>query len=174
MQSGSGLCISLNNMINLQPVEYGRFLLFADAFDCSTPAGTAKNLSQTGGLMKLSGFLGHAPMALAVLMMLTGPMMVSSADAARRTVAGCGPRGCAAVSTVRRGAVVRPPVRRGVVVVNPRRYWRPGGAIAAGAAIGFVAGATAVAIAGSPPRSGYCWYYTNAARTTGFWDVCPG
>jgi hypothetical protein len=123
--------------------------------------------------MKLSGFLGHAPMAIAVLMMVTGPMMVSSADAARRTVAGCGPRGCAAVSTVRRGAVVRPPVRRGVVVVNPRRYWRPGGAIAAGAAIGFVAGATAVAIAGSPPRSGYCWYYTNAARTTGFWDVCP-
>ena len=112
-------------------------------------------------------------MTLAVLMMVTGPMMVSSADAARRTVAGCGPRGCAAVSTVRRGAVVRPPVRRGVVVVNPRRYWRPGGAIAAGAAIGFVA-AHAVAIAGSPPRSGYCWYYTNAARTTGFWDVCPG
>jgi hypothetical protein len=161
-------------MISLQPVEYGRFLFMCYGLDRLTLSHTAKIRANEGDPMKLSGFLGHAPMTLAVLMMVTGPMMVSSADAARRTVAGCGPRGCAAVSTVRRGAVVRPPVRRGVVVVNPRRYWRPGGAIAAGAAIGFVAGASAVAIAGSPPRSGYCWYYTNAARTTGFWDVCPG
>ena len=52
-------------------------------------------------------------------------------------------------------------------------YWRPGGAIAAGAAIGFVAAATAVAWAGSPPAPGYCWYYTDPGRTQGFWDVCP-
>ncbi len=107
--------------------------------------------------------------ALALLMMVAAPIMtvVSPAQAARRGVAAaCGPRGCAAVAT-------RPAVRRGVVVVSPRRYWRPGGAIAAGAAIGFVAGAAAVSIAGTPPRTGQCWYYTNSSKTTGFWDVCP-
>jgi hypothetical protein len=60
-----------------------------------------------------------------------------------------------------------------IVVVHPRRTWRPGGAIAAGAAIGFVAGAAAASWAGPPPRAGYCWFYTNSARTRGFWDVCP-
>ncbi|CAH1648585.1 conserved exported hypothetical protein [Hyphomicrobiales bacterium] len=62
---------------------------------------------------------------------------------------------------------------RNVVVVHPRRTWHPGGAIAAGAAIGFVAGAAATSWAGPPPRAGYCWFYTNSARTRGFWDVCP-
>jgi hypothetical protein len=60
-----------------------------------------------------------------------------------------------------------------VVVVHPRRHWNRGGAIAAGAAIGFIAGAAAVSWAGQPPRSGYCWFYTTPARTTGFWDWCP-
>ncbi len=93
----------------------------------------------------------------------------------------CGPNGCvgAAGPGVNRGPYRAPAARyygppRGVVVVAPRRYWVPGGAIAAGAAIGFVAGATAVAMAaGSPPKPNQCWYYTNPARTTGFWDVCP-
>jgi hypothetical protein len=58
--------------------------------------------------------------------------------------------------------------------VRPARYtWRPGGAIAAGAAIGFVTAATAAAWAGAPPVAGYCWYYTDQSRTQGFWDVCP-
>ncbi len=52
-------------------------------------------------------------------------------------------------------------------------YWRPGGAIAAGAAIGFVAAATAAAWAGAAPAPNMCWYYTDPSRTTGFWDVCP-
>ncbi len=71
--------------------------------------------------------------------------------------------------------VVRPPVARpGVVVVNPPfRYWSPGGAIAAGAALGFIAGAAAVSWAGQPPQAGMCWYYTTPARTSGFWDRCP-
>ncbi|MCO5091636.1 hypothetical protein [Bosea sp. (in: a-proteobacteria)] len=60
-----------------------------------------------------------------------------------------------------------------IVVVHPRRTWHPGGAIAAGAAIGFVAGAAASSWAGPPPRANYCWFYTNHARTHGFWDVCP-
>jgi hypothetical protein len=84
---------------------------------------------------------------------------------------------------------VRPPVHRpGVgrpvgrpVVVAPRAVWvgrpgwyrwNPGGAIAAGAAIGFVA-ATAATWAGPPPQPGLCWYYTDPSRTQGFWDACP-
>jgi len=51
-------------------------------------------------------------------------------------------------------------------------WWRPGGAIAAGAAIGFVAAATAAAWAGPAPGPGLCWYYTTPARTQGFWDAC--
>ncbi len=88
------------------------------------------------------------------------------------------------VVVVRRGYVARGP-RGGVVagrtmVVRPGVWarpswyrWAPGGAIAAGAALGFVAAATAAAYAGAPPAPGYCWYYTDMTRTQGFWDVCP-
>jgi hypothetical protein len=95
------------------------------------------------------------------------------------------------VVVVRGGAVARGP-RGGVAVVRPPGYrpgvrpgvrpggwvrpayrWGPGGAIAAGAAIGFVAAATAAAWAGAPPAPGYCWYYTDPSQTQGFWDVCP-
>jgi hypothetical protein len=51
-------------------------------------------------------------------------------------------------------------------------WWHPGGAIAAGAAIGFVGAATAAAWAGPAPGPGLCWYYTTPARTQGFWDAC--
>jgi hypothetical protein len=50
--------------------------------------------------------------------------------------------------------------------------WRPGGAIAAGAAIGFVSAATAAAWAGPAPGPGLCWYYTDPSRPQGFWDAC--
>jgi hypothetical protein len=94
--------------------------------------------------------------------------------AVRRTTV-VGPRGGAASRTVvRGGAVVRPGVARPGGWVRPANYyWRPGGAIAAGAAIGFVAAATAAAWAGAPPAPGYCWYYSDPSRTQGFWDVCP-
>jgi hypothetical protein len=94
--------------------------------------------------------------------------------AVRRTTA-VGPRGGVASRTVvRGGAVVRPGVARPGRWVRPANYyWRPGGAIAAGAAIGFVAAASAAAYAGSPPAPGYCWYYTDPGKTQGFWDVCP-
>lgn len=46
-------------------------------------------------------------------------------------------------------------------------------AVVAGAAVGFVTAAAAANWAGSPPAPGYCWYYTDADRTKGFWDVCP-
>jgi hypothetical protein len=58
--------------------------------------------------------------------------------------------------------------------VRPAHYtWRPGGAIAAGAAVGFVTAATAAAWAGAPPAPAYCWYYTDSSREQGFWDACP-
>ncbi|QCI69517.1 hypothetical protein E8M01_31005 [Phreatobacter stygius] len=70
--------------------------------------------------------------------------------------------------------MVRPVVVRPGRWVRPAGYWwRPGGAIAAGAAIGFVAAATAVAWAGQPPTPNSCWYYTDPSRTRGFWDACP-
>ncbi|RBP15611.1 hypothetical protein DFR50_108168 [Roseiarcus fermentans] len=63
---------------------------------------------------------------------------------------------------------------RAVWVGRPSWYrWAPGGAIAAGAAIGFVAAAAAVAYASAPPQPGLCWYYTDPSRTQGFWDACP-
>ncbi len=76
-----------------------------------------------------------------------------------------------------RPAVTPPGARRTVVIgvghrpVHP--WWRPGGAIAAGAAIGFVAATTAASWAGSPPGPTYCWFYTDLTRTNGFWDLCP-
>jgi hypothetical protein len=78
--------------------------------------------------------------------------------------------------------VVRPgfaPVRPGRVVVTrgwrrPGNYWwRPGGAVAAGAAVGFLGAAAVASFAGAPPAPGYCWYYTDPSYTQGFWDACP-
>ncbi|TBD05244.1 hypothetical protein ELH21_12945 [Rhizobium leguminosarum] len=131
--------------------------------------------------MKILVTLSRMLATLAVIMTVCAPVLVPVTAEARRGVAACGPRGCGAAACGPRGCAavgstrpaVRPPVRRGVVVVAPRRYWRPGTAIAAGAAIGFVAGAPAVSLAGTPPQSGQCWYYTSPAKTTGFWDVCP-
>jgi hypothetical protein len=67
----------------------------------------------------------------------------------------------------------RPGFRPGGWARPGNYWWRPGGAIAAGAAIGFVAAASAAVWAGAPPAPGYCWYYTDPSRTQGFWDVCP-
>jgi hypothetical protein len=93
----------------------------------------------------------------------------------RRGVA-VGPRGGVyrgGAAVVGRGVAVRRPVLVGGVYRPYGATWRPGGAIAAGAAVGFVTAATAAAWAGAPPSPGYCWYYTDSSRTQGFWDVCP-
>lgn len=77
---------------------------------------------------------------------------------------------------VRKNTVVRntnAAVRPGGWARPGNYWWRPGGAVAAGAAIGFVSAATAAAWAGAPPAPGYCWYYTDQSRTQGFWDACP-
>ncbi|HXI06906.1 MAG TPA: hypothetical protein VNJ49_11315 [Bradyrhizobium sp.] len=88
----------------------------------------------------------------------------------RRGVA-VGPRG--GVYRYRGAAVVRPGYRGGWA--RPGWYrWGPGGAIAAGAAIGFVAAAGAAAYASTAaPAPGMCWYYTDPYRRAGFWDYCP-
>lgn len=70
---------------------------------------------------------------------------------------------------VRNTAVV---ARRGAWARPGNYRWPRGGAIAAGAAIGFVTAATAAAWAGAPPASGMCWYYTDITQTQGFWDYC--
>lgn len=111
----------------------------------------------------------------------------------RRGRAAVGPRGGA---VVRRTTVVRPGVRPAVRPgwngggtryvrpvrpvrpvgpwVRPSRYWWPvGGAVAAGAAIGFVTAAAVASTVGAPPAPGYCWYYTDPSQTQGFWDACP-
>ena len=51
-------------------------------------------------------------------------------------------------------------------------HWGPGGAIAAGAALGVLAAGAAVAYAGAPPAAGLCWYYTDPSYRAGFWDAC--
>lgn len=80
-----------------------------------------------------------------------------------------GPRGN--VYGYRSATVVRP----GYGWARPGYYrWGPGGAVAAGAAVGFVAAAGALAYANSrPPAPGMCWYYTDPSRHAGFWDYCP-
>ena len=95
--------------------------------------------------------------------------------AVRRTTV-VGPRGNAASRTVvGRGAVVRPGYAGGGVRwARPGWYrWPAGGAIAAGAALGFVTAASAAAWAGAAPAPGMCWYYTDPSQTQGFWDTCP-
>lgn len=127
--------------------------------------------------MKFGNVFLNIGITLMLLLLAAAPLFTATPAEARRAAAACGRRGCAAVACGPRGcaaaATNRRPRARGVVVVHPRRYWRPGGAIAAGAAVGFLAGAAAASMAGSPPQAGYCWYYTSSARTTGFWDVCP-
>ncbi len=93
---------------------------------------------------------------------------------ARRGGVAVGPRGNAAVYRSR--TVVGGPGYRGGGVrwARPGWYrWPAGGAIAAGAAIGFVTAASAAAWAGAAPAPGMCWYYTDPSQTQGFWDSCP-
>jgi hypothetical protein len=116
---------------------------------------------------------GHSP----------GAMAEPAATVRRRTTVD-GPGG----ATVRHSTTVHtgPGVGRGAVVVAPRPVvvapgrwvrpyrWAPGGAIAAGATIGFVAAASATAYYSSPPpQPGMCWYCTDPSKRNGFWDVCP-
>jgi hypothetical protein len=73
------------------------------------------------------------------------------------------------------GGAYRGPYRYGAYGgwARPGWYrWAPGGAIAAGAAIGVLAAGAAVAYAGAAPGPGLCWYYTDPSYRNGFWDRC--
>jgi hypothetical protein len=119
----------------------------------------------------------------------SSPDLVEVRAVARRGGVAVGPRGGAVAYRGR--AVVRPGVRPGWhgsgtrwvrPVPGPRPgpwarpgwyRWPAGGAIAAGAALGFVTATSAAAWAGAAPAPGMCWYYTDPSRTQGFWDYCP-
>src|SRR5580693_3242307 len=95
-----------------------------------------------------------------------GEGMISKAYIAHRGVTRVGPRG---------GVYHRGGADRGGYGgwARPGWYrWGPGGAIAAGAAIGVLAAGAAVAYAGSAPAPGLCWYYTDPSYRQGFWDAC--
>jgi hypothetical protein len=114
-----------------------------------------------------------------------GEGMISKAYIAHRGVTRVGPRGGVyhrggTVGGYRGGYGYRGGVYRGGVYrggyggwARPGWYrWGPGGAIAAGAAIGVLAAGAAVAYAGSAPAPGLCWYYTDPSYRNGFWDAC--
>ena len=65
----------------------------------------------------------------------------------------------------------KPPLAAGPWVRPGWYHWAPGGAIAAGVAVGFVT--AAVATWATPPQPGLCWYYTDTGHQDGFWDNCP-
>ena len=109
----------------------------------------------------------------------SSPDLIEVRGAGRRGGAAVGPRGGAyhgrtAVRGPRGNVAVRSTTAvRGGGWARPGNYrWPRGGAIAAGAAIGFVSAATAAAWAGAAPAPGMCWYYTDPSQTQGFWDYC--
>ena len=126
------------------------------------------------GLLAASAPTQAAPLAPtgALQTQVNGASDVSEVAVVVRRGAAMGPRGN--VYRYRGTTVVRPgyPAARWA---RPTWYrWGPGGAIAAGAAIGFVAAAGAAAYATAPaPAPGMCWYYTDPYRRAGFWDYCP-
>jgi hypothetical protein len=67
-------------------------------------------------------------------------------------------------ANVYRGGAYRGGVRYGGWARPGRYYWPVGGAVAAGAALGFV---------GAAAGPNLCWYYTDPSRRQGFWDACP-
>src|SRR5271156_4537543 len=120
------------------------------------------------------GLLGFsAPQAGAIELQGSNPTaqlgegMISKAYIAHRGVTRVGPRG----GVYHRGGTVGG-YRGGYGGwARPGWYrWGPGGAIAAGAAIGVLAAGAAVAYAGSAPAPGLCWYYTDPSYRQGVWD----
>ena len=137
----------------------------------------------------LIGF--SAPQASAIELQGSNPSaqlsegMISKAYIAHRGVTRVGPRGGVYHhgGTVGgyRGGAYRGGAYHGAGVyrggyggwARPGWYrWGPGGAIAAGAAVGVLAAGAAVAYAGQPPGPGLCWYYTDPSYRQGFWDAC--
>jgi hypothetical protein len=131
----------------------------------------ASLLAAAAALALLAAPAQAAPLApsAALNAQAAGASDVSEVAVVVRRGAAVGPRGN--VYRYRGATVVRP----GVGWARPSWYrWGPGGAIAAGAALGFIAAAGAAAYATSAaPAPGMCWYYTDPSRRAGFWDYCP-
>jgi hypothetical protein len=122
------------------------------------------------GLLAAGASAQAAPLAPTATLnaQVNGASDVSEVAVVVRRGVAVGPRG--GVYRYRGAAVVRP----GVGWARPGWYrWGPGGAIAAGAALGFVAAGAAVYAATPAPAPGMCWYYTDPYRRAGFWDYCP-
>jgi hypothetical protein len=140
------------------------------------PAASAQ-MQGDGAVIQIHGFfvgggghVGHVSVARSAPMVRGGTVVhgttVRGSTAVRSGTVVTGPRGN--VTAVGRTAVVAPGRWS-----RPGWYrWPRGGAMAAGAAIGYLAAASAVAY-GPPPEPGMCWYYTNVSHTRGFWDSCP-
>lgn len=65
--------------------------------------------------------------------------------------------------------------RTNVVVTRPVRVWAPRpyfGTVVAGVALGSIITAAAVGVAPTPPAPNLCWYWNDAAKTSGYWDYC--
>ena len=137
----------------------------------------------------LSGF--YPPEAGAIEMQGSNPSaqlsdgLISKVVVVHRGATAVGPRG----GVYHRGGTYRGGAYRGGVYrggayggvyrggyggwARPGWYrWGPGGAIAAGAAVGVLAAGAAAVYAGSPPAPGLCWYYTDPSYRQGFWDAC--
>lgn len=144
----------------------------ASAVNVATPAALVVKADEqpSSNLIQVRAFAGRGGVARGprggMAYRRGGAVVGPRGGAAYRRTAVRGPRGNVAVRTTavagRRGGWARPGWYR----------WGPGGAIAAGAAIGFVSAATAAAWAGPAPAAGMCWYYTDPSRTQGFWDYC--
>ena len=73
--------------------------------------------------------------------------------------------------------ITNPPAAAGVATSPARGFagrrpyrFGPGRA----AAIGYLTGAAAVAVATSPaPDDDSCWFYTDPSQSAGYWDDCP-
>src|SRR6185437_4783830 len=155
-------------------------------------------LALATGVLVSSGIGLAAPVPPAAIdrSATASPDLIEARAVVRRGGVAVGPRGGAVVHRGRAGVGPRGAAYRGrTAVVGPRGNvavrsttvvrgrgawarpgwyrWPAGGAIAAGAALGFVTAATAVAWAGAAPAPGMCWYYTDPSRTQGFWDYCP-
>jgi hypothetical protein len=150
-----------------------RYLLkLFGVFSCAVTLGTGA----TSGPASALNIGATRSLAVQAITGQSNPDVIEVRAVARGGRVAVGPRGGVAASrtVVRGGAVVRPGYGGGGVRwARPGRYyWPRGGAIAAGAAIGFVTAATAAAWAGAAPAPGMCWYYTDPSRTQGFWDYC--
>jgi hypothetical protein len=143
-------------------------------------------------ILALAGFV-WSPLPLEAAPLGITRSAVEQPDSNVEKVARFAGRGRVGAVGVRRGAVVGPrggvAVRRGAVAVGPRgavatgrtavvrpvRPWvrRPYfGTVIGGVALGTIIAATAVGVAPAAPAPNTCWYWTDPARTQGYWDYC--